>query len=134
MTPLAPALAAGVRARQGERTTGPLVYSSKPPSRRSGADASDRRLGAEFRQFVLEEWHERTTGGFDAGVGLPKCRELRHLQSGVSAGIDALEWLEIHVHVERETVVARAAADAQADAGDLLSRNIDTRRVLAALG
>src|SRR6185295_1887905 len=86
------------------------------------------------RERSLQERHEHAAGAFHRCVRLPERGELRHLQSGVTAGIDALKRLEVHVHVEREAVITRAAADAQADAGDLATVDIDARRILAALG
>src|SRR5882672_8041780 len=91
-------------------------------------------LGAQLRQRITEEWRERAAHGFHARLRLPERGELRHLQAGIAAGIDALERLEIHVHVEREAVVTGAAADADAHAPDFLPGHIDARRVLAALG
>ena len=38
---------------------------------------------------------------------------------GVAAGIDAPKRLQIHADVQRQAVIAAAASDAQADAGEL---------------
>src|SRR6185369_4247418 len=86
------------------------------------------------RECALQEGRECLAGRLDRRIRLTERGELRHLQSRVTAGIDALKRLEVHVHVEREAVITRAAADAQADAGDLATIDVDTRRVLAALG
>ena len=39
-------------------------------------------------------------------------RKLRHLKARIAARIDALERLQIHVHIERETMIGGAAPDA----------------------
>src|SRR5262245_16510207 len=54
---------------------------------------------AQRRELALQERRERASGGFDRGAGLAQHRELRHLQARVAAGVDALEGLEVHVHV-----------------------------------
>ena len=51
----------------------------------------------------------------------------------IAAHVDTLEWLGIERHVERHAVIARAAADAQADARELRLADIDTRRVARAV-
>src|SRR5690349_6752222 len=91
-------------------------------------------LPAESRELALQEGHEGAAGCFDRGIRLSLCRELRHLQARVTAGIDALERLEVHVHVEGQAVVAGAASDAQPDARDLAAADVHAGRILAALG
>src|SRR5689334_21661687 len=91
-------------------------------------------LLALARELALQERREGATRRLDGGVGLTLRRELRHLQARITAWIDALERLEVHVHVEGQAVVAGAAADAQAHARDLLAADVDARRVLAAFG
>src|SRR6478609_9975727 len=45
--------------------------------------------------------------------------QLRDFQPGHAAGIDAREGFEIHIYVQRQAVVTRAAADAHAPTGRL---------------
>ena len=104
--------------------------------------ATPVRIGAVATQRCLRSCASaRSRNGANArpvastrGVRLAERRELRHLQARIAAGIDALERLEVHVHVEREAVIAGAAADAQADARDLAAVDVHAGRVLAALG
>src|SRR6185295_18049751 len=101
------------------------------------ADWTPREVAGSFfqrRERTLQEGRECLAGRLDRRIRLTERGELCHLQSGISAGIDALKRLEVHVHIEREAVITRAAADAQADAGDLAAVNVHARRVLAALG
>src|SRR5207244_12407473 len=67
-------------------------------------------------------------------VGAPELNELCHLQTLIAARIDAAEGLEVEVHVEREPVIARAAAHANAYARQLSARDIHARSVAAGFG
>src|SRR5262245_7488844 len=53
---------------------------------------------------------------------------LRHAQSRIAAGVDGAERRQVHVHVEREPMVAAAADDADAERGDLGAVDIHARR------
>src|SRR5688572_1029624 len=109
----------------------PRFFKVPPVARRPGRAWSSL---SQRRERALDEWRERPSRFLDAGVRLSERGQLRHLQSGVATGIDALEGLEFHVHVERQAVVAGAATDAQAHAGDLAAIDVDAGRVPAAFG
>ena len=55
------------------------------------------------------------------GARPTKRAQLRHLKSRISARIDALERLQIHIDVQSEAMVARTAPDANADTRSLRS-------------
>src|SRR6476619_5497046 len=57
-----------------------------------------------------------------------------HLQPGVAAGVDAPERLQVHVHVERQSVEAATATHADAERRDLAAIDIDAGRTVAAAG
>src|SRR5262245_20126751 len=58
--------------------------------------------------------------------------QVRHFQALVAARIDAAERLEIHCNVERHSMIAARAADAQSDAGELAAVDVDARRIATA--
>src|SRR5580700_700353 len=60
-------------------------------------------------------------------------RKLRHLEAGIAAGIDAVEGLQIHIHVECEAVIGRAAPDADPEACKLALIDVDARSAVAAV-
>ena len=55
-----------------------------------------------------------------------KVGKLGHHQSGMTTGIDAPERLKVHVHIQRQAVIAGTASDADADAGELGVRDLVT--------
>ena len=55
--------------------------------------------------------------------------EPRHRKPPMAADIDALEGRQIHRHIERQSVIARTAADPESDAGQLGAAHIDPRRL-----
>src|SRR6185312_125348 len=57
-----------------------------------------------------------------------------HRQTLVAARVDAVEGLQVHVHVEGQAVEAAAAAHAQAQRGHLGVGDIHARRTLPAFG
>src|SRR5271166_2055818 len=70
-----------------------------------------------------------TAGGESRDV----IREPRYAKPALPADIDALEWRQIEADVERQSVITRAAANPQADAGEFGARDIDPRRLARAL-
>ena len=46
------------------------------------------------------------------------CRKIHGLQPGIAAGIDAGVGLQVHRHVQRDTVVSAVAADFDAEGGN----------------
>src|SRR5437879_6399350 len=67
-------------------------------------------------------------------AGASELDELCHFETLIAARIDATEGLEVEVHVEREPVIARAAAHADAYACQLSARDIHPGSVAARFG
>src|SRR5262245_12179066 len=65
-----------------------------------------------------------------AGLGhrkvVPKISHLRHAQTRIAAGIDRVEWREIHVDVECHAVVRAPPHDADTERGNLGALDVDT--------
>src|SRR5918994_4083587 len=59
--------------------------------------------------------------------------ELCHFQPCITARIDAAEWLQIQIHVQREPMISRTAPHADADACELSALHVNTGRIAAAL-
>src|SRR5271167_1526960 len=64
----------------------------------------------------------------------PQIDEARHGESAVAAHIDAFEGFRIQRYVDGNPVIARAAANSQADAGKLGAVDIHTGRLTGAAG
>jgi hypothetical protein len=71
---------------------------------------------------------ERVRGSFH-GARAAKLSQLRHLQALVAARIDALERLEIEVHIHGQTVITAVPPNPNTDAPELLTANVDSRRL-----
>src|SRR5450631_1722992 len=77
---------------------------------RARPSAARQHRGQQRREFGR---HLLNVGG-SAEIG-----QLCHCKSRVAAGVDTAERFQIHADVECQSVVAAAATDAQADAGEL---------------
>src|SRR4030081_1948815 len=71
-----------------------------------------RELGADFVNRFLDS----------------KVARLRHRETGIAAWIDRRKRREIHVDVQRETVISPAAGHADAERRDLRAAHVDARR------
>src|SRR3954451_21491388 len=67
------------------------------------------------------------------GPAPPELEKLRHLQSLVSARIDALEGFEVEFHVHGQAVIAGMATNADTDAAQFLAGHVDAGRFLTGL-
>jgi len=59
---------------------------------------------------------------------------LRDIESGIPAGIDRAERCEVHVDIERDTVITAAVADTQPERRHFRRADVDTGCFLAAMG
>src|SRR5690606_32507428 len=85
-----------------------------------GGDGSSR--GSEGRRIVPqmpEQVRLQRLGHHGDIARAAKIDDLGDLHARVAAGVDALEGLEVHVHVEGEPVITAAAPHPQAERGDL---------------
>ncbi len=59
---------------------------------------------------------------------------LRDREARIAAGVDRREGREVHVHVERDSVIAAAAPHPKPERGDLRTVDVYARRAVPALG
>jgi len=71
-------------------------------------------MGKGGGELLAQHLHRLVEGNND-----PDCRKIDRLQGAIAAGVDALEGLQIHGHIEREAVVCAVPAHLDAQRGDL---------------
>ena len=75
----------------------------------------------EIRQPLLRHFVDRQ---FDTQFAC-----LRYRQALIATGVDTGKRRQVHIHIQRQTMIAAATPDAQTQCGELGSINVHTGRI-----